>query len=88
MSEDFFEILVENNSVDTLEAVLCDDTNVNVGNRTGRICYLERKLQRKLLWLICKLHGNELPMRHVFSHFDGEMIHLVPIASKVKWVKF
>ena len=73
LSEDFFEILVENNSVDTLEAVLCDGTNVNVGNRTGMICYLERKLQRKLLWLICQLHGNELPLRHVFDSLDGGM---------------
>ena len=44
LAEDFFEILVENNSVDTLEAVLCDGTNTNVGNRTGMLCFLERKL--------------------------------------------
>ena len=69
LAEDFFEILVENNSVDTLEAVLCDGTNTNVGNRTGMLCFLERKL----LWLICQLHGNELPLRHVFDDLDGGM---------------
>ena len=71
LSEDFYEVVVENNSVDSLEAVLCDGTAVNTGNRTGFICYLERKLQRNLLWLVCQLHGNELPLRHVFDHFDG-----------------
>ena len=71
LAEDFFEVLVDNNSVDTLEAVLCDGTNVNVGNRTGLIAFLERTLKRRLLWLVCQLHGNELPLRHVFDHLDG-----------------
>ena len=71
LSEDFYEVVLENNSVETLEAVLLDGTAVNTGPKTGCICYLERKLKRKLLWLICQLHGNELPLRHVFDYFDG-----------------
>ena len=71
LSEDFYDVVADNNSIDTLEAVLCDGTAVNTGNRIGFICYLERKLKRKLLWLVCQLHGNELPLRHVFDHFDG-----------------
>ena len=71
LAEDFYEVIVENNSVETLEAVLCDGTAVNTGNRTGCISFLERKLKRKLLRLICQLHGNELPFRHVFDFFDG-----------------
>ena len=71
LAEDFYEVVAVNNSLETLEAVLCDGTAVNTGNRTGCICFLERKLKRNLLWLICQLHGNELPLRHVFDHFDG-----------------
>ena len=71
LDKDFYEVGVENNSVDSLEAVLCDGTAVNTGSKNGFICYLERKLRRNLLWLVCQLHGNELPLRHVFDHFDG-----------------
>ena len=80
LADDFFEILVENNSVETLEAVLCDGTNVNVGNRTGMLCFLERKLQRNLLWLICQLHGNKLPLKHVFDEWglQGQTVSMVP----------
>ena len=31
----------------------------------------ERFLRALLLWLICQLHGNELGLRHVFTHYDG-----------------
>ena len=30
-----------------------------------------RNLPAVLLWLVCQLHGNELPFRHLFSHCDG-----------------
>ena len=33
--------------------------------------YLEVKLQKKLVWLVCMLHTNELPLRHLVIHLDG-----------------
>lgn len=32
---------------------------------------MEVKLQRSLQWFICQLHGNELPLRHLFQYLDG-----------------
>ena len=75
LADDFLDILIENNSEATIEAVVCDGTNVNTGWKDGCLAHLERKLgmQRVLLWLICLAHGNELPMRALFCHCDGGM---------------
>lgn len=49
-----------------------DSTPANTGKYIGAFACLERKLNRKLLWSICMLHLNELPLRHVFVRLDGE----------------
>ena len=41
------------------------------GWKIEAIAELERNLGRALQWLICLLHGNELPWRHVFDLLDG-----------------
>ena len=73
LAEDFLDILIENNSDTTIEAVVCDGTYTNTGWRDGMLAHLERKLDQPtiLLWLICQAHGNELPMRALFSHCDN-----------------
>ena len=73
LADDFLEVLIENSSDATLEAVVCDGANVNTGWRDGMLAFLERKLgqDRVLLWLVCMAHGNELPMRALFTHCDG-----------------
>ena len=75
LSEDFYEMLIEHDSVETLEAVILDGTSVNTGWKTGLPATLERhpNIKRKLLWLVCMLllHGNELDFRHLFCHCDG-----------------
>lgn len=58
-------------STDCLVAVGCDGTNVNVGKEGGVIRLLERRLDKPLQWIICLLHMNELPFRHLFQHIDG-----------------
>lgn len=62
----------ENISLDNLMAVGCDGTNVNVGKKGGIIRLLEKRLNRPLQWIICLLHMNELPFRHLFQHVDGK----------------
>lgn len=52
-------------------AIGCDGTNVNTGKYGGIIRLLEKNLQRPLQWVICLLHMNELPLRHLFFHIDG-----------------
>ena len=37
-------------------------------NGDGMLPHVERFLRALLLWLICQLHGNELYLRHVFTH--------------------
>ena len=35
------------------------------------MAHVERDIPAVILWLVCQLHGNELPFRHLFSHCDG-----------------
>lgn len=62
-----------NNSIDLhhLLAIGCDGTVVNTGSYGGVIRLLEEHLNRPLQWLVCQLHSNELPLRHLFQKLDG-----------------
>ena len=73
MADDFIDVLAENNSTDTLEAIVADGTAVNTGWKDGFISHVERDLNTTVLWLICMLHGNELPLRHPFSYCEGRL---------------
>ena len=57
------------NTIDASElcAIGCDGTAVNTGSRGGVILRLEKVINRPLQWLICQLHGNELPLRHLME---------------------
>jgi hypothetical protein len=59
-----------NISVDKFVAIGCDGTNVNTGRNKGVIRLMEEELGKPLQWLVCQLHGNELPLRHLFEHLD------------------
>ena len=66
------------NSLDTagvtfnsLLAIGCDGTVVNTGNKNGIIAKVERYVGRPLQHLICLLHLNELPLRHLLKELDG-----------------
>ena len=49
----------------TIQALGGDSTTVNTGWKGGAVAYLEKLLGRKLVWLACDLHTNELPLRHL-----------------------
>ena len=66
---DYFS--VNNISFDKFVAVACDGTNVNTGRNKGVIILMEEHLGKPLQWLVCQLHGNELPLRHLLEHLDG-----------------
>ena len=55
----------------TLLAIGGDSTNVNTGCAGGAFHHLEVKLGLKLNWLVCFLHTNELPLRHLVADTDG-----------------
>ncbi|GBM06419.1 hypothetical protein AVEN_266369-1 [Araneus ventricosus] len=35
------------------------------------MCLLAREIARPLQWVVCQLHYNELPLRHLIKHLDG-----------------
>lgn len=55
----------------TLKMIGADSTNVNTGCKEGAIVILERLLGKRLVWSICMLHTNELPLRHLITELDG-----------------
>lgn len=54
-----------------LNAIGCDGTVVNTGNKNGAIRMMELYLKRPVQWLICLFHANELPLRHLLQKLDG-----------------
>ena len=68
------EWLCEHQLDTSLQAIGGDSTNVNTGWKGGAIAHLERLLGRKLIWLICALHTNELPLRHLMIQLDGKTV--------------
>ena len=63
----------------SLQAIGGDSTNVNTGWEGGAMHWVEIKLGRKLIWLVCALHTNELPLRHLITALDGKTL------SNNKW---
>ena len=41
------------------------------GKNSGCIASQETKFGRPLQWIVCLLHLNELPLRHIFQQLDG-----------------
>jgi len=68
--KEIMSVIVETQSTDSLQAVVCDGTNNNTGVRNGIIRKMEEALGRPLQWLICLLHCNELPFRKFMSTVD------------------
>jgi len=75
-SKDITESLVarmkeRNAQTENIKYVGCDGTNVNKGHTAGDIRRLEETFEHPLQWLVCLLHSNELPLRHLFQALDG-----------------
>ena len=71
LAEEVESVLEESNSVETLEAIILDNTPVNTGCEAGLVSVLERKMLKKIHTIGCFLHQNELPFRAVFKYLDG-----------------
>ena len=55
----------------TLDILGADSTASNTVCNAGIIAWLEKLLGKKLHWLICMLHTNELGLRHLIKILDG-----------------
>lgn len=53
-------------------AVGCDGTAVNTGFKGGVVRLLEENMKKPLQWIVCLLHCNELPLRHLINNIDGK----------------
>lgn len=75
-------------SLNDLEAIGCDGTNTNTGVKKGIIRRFELELNRPLQWIICLLHINELPLRHLIIELDGKAsgpeMFTGPVGSQLK----
>ena len=56
---------------DRLKVIGIDGTATMTGKKSGCIASLETKFGRPLQWIVCLLHLNELPLRHIFQRLDG-----------------
>ena len=70
---DYIVEWMKNHGVDeSLKLIAGDSTNSNTGWKGGAMTWIERKIGRKLHWLVCQLHTNELMLRHLMTELDGK----------------
>lgn len=68
-----FDFCIEKDiDVNKIDSIGCDGTNTNVGWKAGVIRKFEERLGKPLQWIICQLHSNELPLRHLLINLDGK----------------
>ena len=72
IAEKAYKFLLENEMVDELKVVGTDGTASMTGRFNGFIRLLEELVKKPLQWVICLLHTNELPLRHIFTYLDGK----------------
>jgi len=71
MAQHVYDALEEFDSLESIKAILLDNTSVNTGWKNGLVVKLEEKLGRNLHTIGCALHQNELPFRALFKKPDG-----------------
>ena len=73
-AQELYDFLVETGSVKSFKAVGCDGPVVNTGHNNGALKILQDFVQKVFQWIICLLHCNELPLRHLIEHIDGKYL--------------
>lgn len=71
IAEDIYKALKDTELEHNLSIVGTDGTASMTGKYNGSIRALEELFNRPLQWVVCLLHANELPLRHVFTKLDG-----------------
>ena len=56
----------------SLQVIGGDSTNTITGWQGGAIAHLKKLLGKKCMWLICMIHLNELPLRHLIENLVGK----------------
>ena len=47
-----------------------DSTNSMSGYKGGAIAWVEKMIDKKVFWVICQIHTNELPLHHLIEVLD------------------
>lgn len=71
IAQALFEAIKTTELEGKLSLIGSDGTAAMTGPYNGFIRALEETLEKPLQWVICLLHCNELPLRHVFVEIDG-----------------
>jgi hypothetical protein len=61
----------QSESRSTLTVLGCDAANTNTGWKAGTNVLVQQALNRPIMWVVCQLHQNELPLRHLLQQLDG-----------------
>ena len=90
ITESLVASLKERNAkTENIKVVVCDGTNVNMRHTAGIIRRLEETFRHPLQLLVCLLHANELPLRHLLETLDGATTgprgFSVSIGKRILW---
>ena len=77
LAEDIAAVLEVYNSVNTVKAVLVDNTSTNTGCEAEMVTALEKKL-KKVHTIGCSLYQNKLPFKAIFRIIDGTITSPTP----------
>lgn len=69
-----YDWLESHDAQKSLQVIGGDSTNTITGWQGGAIAHLEKLLGQKCMWLICMIHLNELPLRHLIENMDGKTL--------------
>ena len=72
IAQELHSWMVEYGIDETVLVLGGDSTNEMTGWSGGAIAWLERLLERKCFWVVCNIHTNELPLRHLIIVLDGK----------------
>ena len=72
IANELYALICKYDSEDSLRALLCDGCRTNTGADGGAIRLCECNLNSPVQWIVCLLHQNELPFRHLFFKIDGK----------------
>ena len=71
LADHIVEWLVERGQDKILQAIGGDSTNLNTGGSGGTMHWVEVKLVRNLVWIVCDLHTGELSLRKLITELSG-----------------
>ena len=87
VADKLVEFLVDTKQLEFVKVIGGDSTATNTGWKEGSIHHIEVAKEEKVLWDICLLHTNELPLRHLMkdqgmetsgvNSFTGELGDLI-----------